>query len=53
MSATWGEWTTAVKDATGHKGKALFRPLRRALTGLDAGPEMADVMPLLQNLRSK
>ena len=46
--ATWGEWTATVKDATGRKGKDLFRPLRRALTGRDAGPEMADVMPLLQ-----
>ena len=50
-TATWGEWTGAVKDATGRKGKTLFRPLRRALTGLDAGPEMADIMPLLQKLR--
>ncbi len=47
--ATWGEWTAAVKAATGRKGKDLFRPLRRALTGRDAGPEMADLMPLLQN----
>ena len=47
-TATWGEWTAAVKAATGRKGKDLFRPLRRALTGRDAGPEMADVMPLLQ-----
>jgi glutamyl-tRNA synthetase len=46
--ATWGEWTEAVKAATGRKGKALFRPLRRALTGRDAGPEMAEVMPLMQ-----
>ena len=46
--ATWGEWTTAVREATGRKGGALFRPLRRAITGLDAGPEMADVLPLLQ-----
>ena len=45
---TWGQWTETVKQATGRKGKTLFRPLRRALTGLDAGPEMADVMPLLQ-----
>lgn len=49
-AATWGEWTTAVKEATGRKGKGLFRPLRRAVTGLDAGPEMADVMPLLQKV---
>lgn len=45
---TWAEWTEVVKAATGRKGKGLYRPLRRALTGLDAGPEMADVMPLLQ-----
>ena len=48
--ATWGEWTAAVKTATGRKGKDLFRPLRRALTGRDAGPEMADVLPLLEKL---
>ena len=45
---TWHQWTEVVKAATGRKGKGLYRPLRRALTGLDAGPEMADVMPLLQ-----
>ncbi len=49
-TATWGEWTAKVKEATGRKGKDLFRPLRRALTGLDAGPEMADVMPLLRKV---
>jgi glutamyl-tRNA synthetase len=46
--ATWGQWTTAVKEATGRKGRALFMPLRQALTGRENGPEMADVMPLLQ-----
>ena len=45
--ATWGEWTSVVKEATGRKGKGLFMPLRRALTGRENGPEMADVMPLL------
>ncbi len=44
---TWGAWTTAVKEKTGRKGKALFMPLRRAVTGRDRGPEMADLMPLL------
>lgn len=44
---TWADWTETVKTATGRKGKTLYRPLRRALTGRDAGPEMADVMPLL------
>jgi glutamyl-tRNA synthetase len=47
--ATWGEWTAAVKAATGRKGKALFMPLRKALTGRETGPEMAEVMPLLSH----
>jgi glutamyl-tRNA synthetase len=50
-SATWGAWTEAVKAATGRKGKGLFMPLRRALTGMDHGPEMAQLMPLLQAVR--
>ncbi|AHM02952.1 Glutamyl-tRNA(Gln) synthetase [Roseibacterium elongatum DSM 19469] len=45
---TWATWTAAVKEATGRKGKGLFMPLRKAVTGLERGPEMADVMPLLQ-----
>ena len=45
---TWARWTEAVKQATGRKGKALFMPLRKAVTGLERGPEMADVMRLLQ-----
>jgi glutamyl-tRNA synthetase len=45
---TWSSWTGAVKDATGRKGKALFMPLRKAVTGRERGPEMAEVMPLLQ-----
>jgi glutamyl-tRNA synthetase len=45
---TWGAWTTAVKGATGRKGKGLFMPLRKAVTGREKGPEMADVMRLLQ-----
>ncbi len=44
---TWSDWTAAVKEKTGRKGKGLFMPLRRAVTGRDRGPEMADVMPLL------
>ncbi|WP_417248374.1 glutamate--tRNA ligase [Celeribacter sp.] len=46
--ATWKEWTTAVKDATGRKGKGLFMPLRKAVTGRERGPDMSSVMPLLQ-----
>ncbi|WP_084861053.1 glutamate--tRNA ligase [Salibaculum halophilum] len=47
-SETWADWTAAVKAATGRKGKSLFMPLRRAVTGMDRGPEMADVMRLMQ-----
>lgn len=44
---TWGEWTGALKQATGRKGKQLFMPLRLAITGLQRGPELADLLPLL------
>jgi glutamyl-tRNA synthetase len=43
---TWKIWTDAVKEASGRKGKALFMPLRLALTGLASGPELADLLPL-------
>lgn len=51
--ATWAEFTNAVKAATGRKGKALFMPLRKALTGQAHGPDMSDVMPLLQVVRAR
>jgi len=44
---TWKTWTSAVKDATGAKGKALFHPLRVALTGQDSGPEMKQLIQLI------
>lgn len=43
----WHALTTALKDATGRKGKALFLPLRRTLTGRDSGPDMAALLPLI------
>ncbi|WP_029009535.1 glutamate--tRNA ligase [Azospirillum halopraeferens] len=46
-TATWGAWTGAVKQATGRKGKDLFLPLRRALTGRDHGPELKNLLPLI------
>jgi len=46
-TTTWKTWTEAVKAATGRKGKELFMPLRRALTGLDHGPELAQLLPLI------
>ncbi len=45
--STWKAWTEALGKESGRKGKALFMPLRLALTGLAAGPELADLLPLL------
>jgi len=50
-SETWTRWTTALRDVTGRKGKALFHPLRLALTGEEKGPEMRDLMPLMGHER--
>ncbi|MBB04727.1 MAG: glutamate--tRNA ligase [Pseudooceanicola sp.] len=50
---TWGQWTSAVKEATGRKGKGLFMPLRKALTGQERGPDMAALLPLLQTIRAR
>ena len=49
---TWGPWTKAVKDASGRKGKDLFMPLRKALTGLDHGPELKAYLPLIGRARA-
>ncbi len=46
-AGTWPQWTGAVKKATGAKGRALFHPLRLALTGLERGPELKDLLPLI------
>lgn len=45
--ATWHEWTEAIKATTGAKGKALFQPLRLALTGSDHGPDLKALLPLI------
>ena len=45
--STWGAWTTRLKEVTGCKGRALFHPLRLALTGQEAGPELAVLLPLI------
>ncbi len=50
---TWSDWTRAVKDATGRKGKSLLMPLRKAVTGQEHGPDMATLMPLLQVVRAR
>ncbi len=43
----WSALTAALKQATGRKGKALFMPLRLALTGRDHGPDMHALLPLI------
>ena len=49
---TWKTWTSALKAETGRKGKALFRPLRLALTAREHGPEMAALLPLIGRERT-
>jgi glutamyl-tRNA synthetase len=49
---TWKGWTGAVQKGTGVKGRALFMPLRQALTGLDHGPELAPLLPLIGRARA-
>ncbi len=43
----WAALTNALKEATGRKGKPLFLPLRQALTGMDHGPDMGELLPLI------
>ena len=51
-SGTWKAWTDAVKARTGAKGRALFMPLRLALTGLDHGPDLSALLPLIGRERA-
>lgn len=44
---TWSQWTGALKAETSRKGKALFLPLRLALTGRADGPELRSLLPLI------
>jgi len=44
---TWSKWTEALKARSGRKGRALFHPLRLALTGREDGPELKSLLPLL------
>ncbi|MEL7152382.1 MAG: glutamate--tRNA ligase, partial [Pseudomonadota bacterium] len=50
---TWSNWTAAVKEATGRKGRNLFMPLRKALTGQSHGPDMGALMPLLKVIKAR
>lgn len=44
---TWGTWLSAIKENTDRKGKSLFMPIRKALTGMEHGPELRDMLPLI------
>lgn len=44
---TWSEWINAIKEKSDRKGKALFMPLRQALTGMNHGPELDKLLTLL------
>lgn len=50
--ATWSGWTGTLKATTGRKGKALFLPLRLALTGEEHGPDLATLLPLIGRERA-
>ncbi len=44
---TWGLWTRSLKAETGRGGRALFLPLRLALTGVEHGPELKALLPII------
>lgn len=48
----WAIWTAALKQNTGRKGRELFMPLRLALTGLDHGPDMRELLPIIGRERT-
>ncbi len=49
---TWSAWTSELKRTTGRKGRDLYHPLRLALTGLESGPELAQLLPLMGRSRT-
>lgn len=50
---TWQEWVNTLKNESGRKGKGLFMPLRLALTGMQHGPELADLLPVIGEERAR
>lgn len=46
-ASSWSDWTNTLKAATGRKGRGLFMPLRKALTGMEHGPDMGALLPLI------
>src|SRR5271166_4360145 len=50
--STWGAWAKRLKELSGRRGRELFHPLRLALTGREAGPELAALLPLIGRARA-
>lgn len=49
---TWREWTSKLKTETGRKGRGLFMPLRKALTGMESGPDVGKMLMLMGRERA-
>lgn len=49
---TWGQWLSEIKQVSDRKGKGLFMPLRKALTGMEHGPELNKLLPLIGRERT-
>jgi glutamyl-tRNA synthetase len=52
-STVWARWTESLKGESGRRGRALFMPLRLALTGEEHGPELALLLPLIGRARAE
>ena len=48
---TYNSWIEALKNATDRRGKALFHPLRKAITAAETGPELKVLLPLIGRCR--
>lgn len=44
---TWNTWINAIKTRTDKSGKSLFMPIRLSLTGMEHGPELKHLLPIL------
>ena len=44
----WDRWIALIKSKTDRKGKDLFMPIRKAITGTEHGPELKHILPLIK-----
>ena len=49
---TWTVWTEALKASSGRRGRALFHPLRLALTARETGPDLKHLLPLIGRVKA-